>query len=654
LRLLKRRVSVLIASKLLTLSRLLHKTLTQQDSPSTLLETLRIRLASLRRILLKRIDHQLSSPKSGVNDVVEGLCAFCLVTSSSPGDVLCHYYHLRYQSIRTAREGRVLRRNDVLRAFEYYLVSVRITFEMLGQPLSRALDALRTQPILDNIHIQDLEELDLSILQGWVAPEIRNFVPFIKHVSLASSEIEAATYEWSRQGFEIFNNVLTHQLLESTGSLEELFAMRKALLDSWLPVDGSSHVHSRLELLSTLRKTMNDRVRSLIEGDLFALRDLASALEVSLNEQTGQKPHLPSIWDEDFVAKVLGKGGTAFTQELKSRHLGLTPALSALSTSLGTWVATVENTRRLVDQLRKDRWLDRIDDETEEEDAAILARLLSSDDPDLYMYFLSQTSENVLSEFQQKIAQATKEIHADSPIHQTIFLIRYIRETYQQLHHAFPDTDLGVLTLVLSPLRSHVSNVISTQLLEAFACPPSSTHNAEFAPALTQLWEGTPPLPTQPSPHTFKLLQTLCMFMADLGADLWTPPAVHDLKRTIGSTIAQHDLLGSAPPLGFAMNGLTNGVASAADDAEHHGVPSAPPNPAAIQRAFDVLYLSHALKANMAEWSALGGLKEEALGGTALGPDGVAVLERRAAGYWTRTRLLFGLLAGDATDSRSR
>ncbi len=97
-RLLRKRDSTLPAAKVLVLSRLLHKSLAQTAGDAApFVEGLRVRLGSLRRRLLDRVDSQMA--KADGAGLVEAMCAFSLATSSGPRDVLRHFLHVRREAV---------------------------------------------------------------------------------------------------------------------------------------------------------------------------------------------------------------------------------------------------------------------------------------------------------------------------------------------------------------------------------------------------------------------------------------------------------------------------------------------------------------------------------------------------------------------------
>ena len=154
----------------------------------------------------------------------------------------------------------------------------------------------------------------------------------------------------------------------------------------------------------------------------------------------------------------------------------------------------------------------------------------------------------------------------------------------------------------------------------------------------TSLWDGTPALPTQPSPATFRFLTALQTRMAEMGEDLWSPYAVDAVKKHVATNLADVlDNFSSEQEPVPAKSEETNDAAEPAEQASHHTTELR------VQRLFDALYLS----------SAVGSLSQDVLKSTfstlqgAAGVDTAAEqrMAKSATEYWKRTSLLCGLLA---------
>lgn len=94
-RLMKREGSYLLIAKVLVISRLLHKALSQSAAKPPIVDQLWERLLSVRRKLLRRIDKRLSSSNGETATLVESMCAYALATSSTPTETLHHFHKMR-------------------------------------------------------------------------------------------------------------------------------------------------------------------------------------------------------------------------------------------------------------------------------------------------------------------------------------------------------------------------------------------------------------------------------------------------------------------------------------------------------------------------------------------------------------------------------
>ena len=85
----------LLISKVLVISRLVHKALSQSESKPPIVDQLWEKLLSARRQLLRRIDRRLASTTGDTASLTESMCAYALATSSTPSDVLKHFHKVR-------------------------------------------------------------------------------------------------------------------------------------------------------------------------------------------------------------------------------------------------------------------------------------------------------------------------------------------------------------------------------------------------------------------------------------------------------------------------------------------------------------------------------------------------------------------------------
>jgi hypothetical protein len=642
-RLLKDHESSLLAAKVLSVSRLLLKTLSQASSSLLVLDTLRTQLASLRRHLLRRLDQRLSNLNSSREQLVEAICAFCLATSSSSGDALRHYYHLRLQEIRRVLELGGSEHYNVVQALQYYTRSLQTTKALLSRSLSDALRNLGAQSILRDPGVQRLGELDLSTLQRWVAVEIQDFVPFVKYNDLAGPDIDSPTSGWSRDAFGSFVEALKIRV-EKVQSTTQLLGLRKALLEVWLPACVSTPVHSKSDILDTLREVLNKRMNNLIHNEAATLIDIGIAIATTMGGNPDEGRPTLSIWDETFVTMPAAKGASTFKQQLRLRHLGNSESISRILRSVEAWIEKVRATKAVTQQLRRDRWRDLVEeDETDDDTAAGIESVLQSVDSQLYEGGQDSAVAQAIASFQLSIINTANEIRDKCRAQQIRWTLRVIRGTSQRLHQAFPEADLSKLDTVVPSLHSRLALDVAAEL--------RALSGARFSPqCLSQkegshLWEGTPPLPVQPSPRTFKLVHKLSEVMAGLGADLWTYAAVSTLKMTVSQSIVEQEFFDldtgnlDAKNTDEFPNGtiMVNG---------HNPGPRPSAHSATIQDLFDVFYLSCALAPKQGDDVVqLAGIIGKLSTLSDCEESHAKVMRKRAKDYWARTNLLFGLLA---------
>ena len=531
---------------------------------------------------------------------------------------------------------------NTVQALRYYIKSLHTTKALLGGSLSGALRKLGAQSILRDEGVHKLDELYLSTLQKWVAVEIQDFVPFIKDTDLKASKVDSPSLGWSRDAFDSFIEALK-QRVEIVESTSHILSLRRSLLETWLPVCVSTPVHSSSEILDILRDVLNKRMSSLIRIEAESLTEIGSAIGSTIDENLGVTRAKSSVWEESFVTMPMGKGAFAFKRQLRTRHLGVVESISNILRYLDIWIARFKETRDVIQQLRKDRWQDLVEDDEEDEAAETIETILQSDDPKLYDLEQVSGVAQAFTDFQLKMRDTANRIGEQMDCQKVQLLLRIIRETSLRLRQAFPDADMTTLDTIVPSLHNRLATDVAIKLLAVFGS--RFTRNRLSIKASTHLWEGVPPLPVQPSLRIFKLLRKLNEIMAELGADLWTPATVEAVKKAVSECLVEHDLFdfGAGDIHATDVNGLTNGTMMVNGDSPkqlpflHHS---------RIQDFFDALYLNRALAQKQGEdvmqlreimqkLNALSNLEE----------SDAKALSRRAQDYWARTNLLFGLLA---------
>jgi len=282
-RLLRKGGSSLIAAKILVISRLLHKALSQGSDAPSLVEQLRNQLASLRRHLLRHIDRQFSNLNASASTLIEPMCAFSLATSSSPTDVLRHYLHVRHQATIAQLDRNETKHSNILKALKLYIQTLLDTRAVFPERLASSLGRLKVRPLLRDPDVLTTVELGLDIHEKWISEDIRNFTPWIRHDDLQKPQVSILLGEWSKQVF----STLIKGLRGSLSSVEDfrtLVQLRTDILEAWL--DGHNKVvgFTPVESLERLRSALNARLLELVRGRVHRLEFVGTQITVTLRD----------------------------------------------------------------------------------------------------------------------------------------------------------------------------------------------------------------------------------------------------------------------------------------------------------------------------------------------------------------------------------
>jgi len=287
----------------------------------------------------------------------------------------------------------------------------------------------------------------------------------------------------------------------------------------------------------------------------------------------------------------VGKGASKFQQQLRARHLGVVGSLRRNMKTLGDWARSIQTIQAHIREVQRIRWQDKVEEAEEDDEAttAIMVKVLTLEDPELYSTHLNVCLRNSVAEFEEKLRDAALKIQdADSGHENALYILRTIREVEQRLEVNLPDARLSQVQAIIPSLQKKLAAEVVKRLSTAIET------RQKLGPKLT----GIDFIPSYlPSPCAFRTLHQLCTIMADLGGiDIWTETAVSAVKKAAKIKIFDED---------YKLFYMRN--------------------------RFDEIYLEEALniqpdpvdKSNNEE-------SEERV---------------KAVEYWTRTKLLFGLLA---------
>jgi conserved oligomeric Golgi complex subunit 1 len=673
---------VLSAAKVLAVARLLSKSIDQKADVPPISDTISRNLSSLRRRLLSKINAILVSSKSTFQELVDAICAFCIVTSSSSSDAIGHFQELRFvetgKLCSTPEKGV----ESLLAGFKYYLQSLQTGKQLLGGRLLDTLRDLRTEPILESSDVQSIQVMKADNLHHFVPSEILEFVPWIKQENTGDSESLAQLEEWSKIAFGVFLTELKVKI-ETLSDVSKVLHLRQSLLQIWLPCSVSTPTHSNPEIFHALRSCINSRMQDSIHKGANSLLTVAFEIERALQKNVEDISESPkSLWADEVVKARLGEGSASFKRELRGRLHGQSDTTATILTSVQIWATSVTRSMECIRLLRKERWIDYIeegdDQDGDEEDERIekLQAKLQNEDPTTYDQEHSNSLRDATSQFQSRIKDAGTQLGPAESVRKAIFLVRTIRGIHEVLTSSFPQQDL----ILISSALPHLHNLLATETTStSFTTLDSSAFvlRPRNIRILRHLWEGSPSLPTQPSPRIFRLLQNLNSTMTQRGTDLWSVDAALALKRAVQEKLMSTnwaEIFGS-PAESKTRKGKNSGDAVAGSRFECEWDDS---TAIQIQNDFDVIYLSNALRVSVdgsdrepvdkhgslpdipdthsTTWSSAVQRCKDTLSLTLSqssafdhDDDGVATylseMEARADAYWRRTSLLFGLIA---------
>jgi hypothetical protein len=642
-------------AKLLVVSRLLHKTLSQQKTIPPFLDNLRNQLASLRRTLLKRVDKRLASAKSAVDDIIESLAAYCLATSSSSDDAIRHFHHVRLEIIGNLLELTEASGENVPNALQLYIQTLQMSKTLLSRRLSDVLNKLKTRPILADPDLLSLDELSVDVLGRWVAAAVKNFTPWIKLSELSKSDAEKTIKQWSRQAFDAFVKGCSHALTDWY-DFSELLALRRRTLELWLSSLGSTPTHSPLNVLEGIRSAFNQRLSQILSDQARELEQFGQAVSsVITNWDAKEHVETLSLWDDELINLDISDGAAAFKQTIADRLLGRDADVSAVLAKYETWLAAIGKSKEYINEMKRVRWTD-ILEEGEEEDADMdITAILNDDDTALLKDALQKSVRESLNLLQSSFAGILETFGSSHRHKKAAFLLKLIRLVRKDLPVDFISGDFVFSKEIVPRLQQIVTEQVVT-LAEPLNVWPRRASQADETLPGRSLWEGDPELPVQPSPAIFKFLRRLVDRMDDYGLGLWDVSTTQALKgalrkelwATAAATLKAlepvHDQEESTPSkeAQTVENGDNDKIQQTEADVT---IGAQKTDDYKIQLYFDLVYLSNALATAEQAQDSLSDAVESLCSSLNSNPKTVKILEQRAHDYWKRTHLLFGLLA---------
>ncbi|KZM25177.1 uncharacterized protein EKO05_0008516 [Ascochyta rabiei] len=549
-RLLRKDDQHLLIAKVLVISRLVHKALSQSESKPPIVDQLWEKLLSARRKLLRRIDRQLASTTGGSASLVESMCAYALATSSAPSDVLKHFHKVRKEKmVNEIKKGGDELATRGINALRLCIQTCQDTQTIFPRRLAEALAKLKAHPLIQDSEVRGLYELNLDVHDRWIGDEVRNYTPWPRHDELQRPEAEKILYRWSKDTIAAFMKEVKIALQDEV-RLAEVASLRQELIETWMLSGPRMTGVKFANVLDDLRDTMNEKLEAIVRARTQALQGVLSELTVGLDAlpATDDTPGM-SLWNNTANGKDLSNGAQTFKTTTLNTYQGRDQATLGVTAAFDKWMDSVLEVKGIVKSMKEARWDDTFADDIEEDPDDDLGEskqtLLSADDPrlleDVTQEALGDSLQN-LGKGLSQIAQSVPEYGEDMALRRAVFILRVIREfgdriprlRLQERSSPFP-----------TPFTPDILKPLHTTLAARVAELTLTAYEASLATSIKDisrthiLWEGHPPLPSQPSPGTFRFLRELNKAMARMGSDLWAPACVAVVKSKMSTDVVR-------------------------------------------------------------------------------------------------------------------
>ncbi|KAJ5717666.1 hypothetical protein N7488_003312 [Penicillium malachiteum] len=666
-RLLRKRASLLFVAKIFIVSRQLDITLSKHESSPPFLNDLRSQLASLHQTLLKRINKRLASSTATEDSIIESLAAYCLATKSSSDDAIHKFHQVRLDVITAHLD---LSRENIPKALRFFVLTLQTSKTLRSRQFSDVLSKLKSRPILSDPDIRNLDSLDIEILGRWASSEVNNFTPWIKLSELNRSEGIESIKEWSSQAFEKFAESCDRSLAQSNDFPELLF-LRAETVELWLSSWGSTITHRSADVLERLRNMFNDHTKRVLISQVKKINEIGTQISSTISGwDSAEHASTGSLWDSDLITADLSDGATSFKQIVTDRVLGRNHDVTAVLKKYHSWLSSIEERHESIEALRRLKWTDiLVGGEVEDEDIDVTPSL-NDNDPKLLSDALHSAVRESLEELDSTFNHTFKAFGDTHQSAKATFLLRLIRLVRRDIPAGFVEKEFLFSCSLVPQLQSLLASDTVARVGElspvlAFK-PESNSNKLRIVPGRT-LWEGEPPVSTQPSASTFKFLRQLTAVMDEAGTDLWDPSTVsvlktelqHNFETAIGSTLDAMTAWGSAE--GKNADSPAADDQSKEDTGEKSNDQENPTSPIAdtiaakedlshldilqdwqVQLLFDSRFLSNMLGNPTTQ---LAGVIERIQNSMESDAATIKAIQKGAAEYWNRTELLFGLLA---------
>ncbi|KAH9882872.1 hypothetical protein J1614_000238 [Plenodomus biglobosus] len=669
-RLMRTEGSYLLIAKILVISRLVHKALSKSTDKPPIVDQQWERLLSVRRKLLRRIDKRLSSTTGEIATLVESMCAYALATSSTPSDVLNHFHKVRLdRMVSELKQGGDELAKHGISALKLCIQTCLDTQTIFPRRLAESLAKLKAHPLIQDPEVRSLYELNLDVHDRWIGDEARNYTPYPRHDELQRPEAEKILHRWSKEAISHFLKGIKNAL-EGEERLTEVASLRTELIETWILSGSRMAGVKSSNVLDDLRDTMNEKLESIVRIRSQGLQSVTTKLKSQLESLQLHNAMDTSFWHTTSKASDLSNGAKGFKTTILNMYQGRDEHVTSVTSAFDKWMDSVLEVKGIVKSMKEARWddtfADDVDDDSDDELEESKQTLLSNDDPRLLEEVTQEAMNDALQSLGQSFSKIVGASNTDNgnSIRKATFTLRVVREIGDRI----PRLRLQERSTALaSPFTTEIVQPLYMTLATYVVQPSMQAYEKSLAASVKIktnshiLWEGNPPLPSQPSPTTFRFLRELNKSMAALGSDLWAPGCVMVLKAQVSGeakrVLVQH--VKAITTLSSKETVQTDAVETEEpesenkDDNSERNEPEETTSPSSEglkerkfkQLLFDILYIQRFTTAGEEKEDFLKEVLGAASDAAILDEATMARSRKYAADYAKKTYLLFALLA---------
>lgn len=464
-----------------------------------------------------RIDGVLTNPRSTSKMIVQAACAYCLVTSSSSGDVFKYVQRLRLEKLRKTLDVEQSPSSAAAGMLRYILSTSQILKRVFTRAMTDAISNVQRRPILVDLNLVGTGVVGSNELLTLLPEDIRSFSPYFKREPVSPSDIDVSLAQWTSEASDILKIALQQQL-QLTDDISDVLSIRRELYTTLLPLYFSSTSSEKLHL--SLQQEFSVRIKSLVKARAEELLKIATEFISS----TPARQTALDLWQPAVASMQLAGGANAFLGQIKKRRHGTSAAMLKASRNLENWTARIGAVLTAFEELKAIRWRDLLEepDDDQDESAGSILRALLNETPTEYRVHAIASFKTAVEDFEKEVLRSANECINGADDHDVstgVHHIRVIRLALQPLRKALSqETVLGSLETTIPKLHQFIADKTAAQVVASMDKKLERLGNAR-------------PIELMPSPVAFALLQEVCGTMSMVGShDVWSTAAVQKLK----------------------------------------------------------------------------------------------------------------------------